>query len=280
MKKTLRSWLSKTITTTGLRKAPLSPSTWNNLKTMLVKPPLLRVEEMQGEFYVDPRSDTFLRLITNGFYEPDIVALIQEHTAAQMDAIDIGANVGFFTNLLSKCCYKGRVLACEPTCTALKLLKMNIEHNNLHNVILYEGAVSDRNGEIAFSFVDGKEEYSSIGRIDHRMVANRERNQVIVPTITLDSLVAAYQLHPKIIKIDVEGAEKLVLDGSMETLRKYRPVILSELSEDLLSGKGTCKQAVVGLLRSESYKVIVPNNSRADPSRSEFHEIIAIPLGL
>jgi hypothetical protein len=58
-----------------------------------------------------------------------------------------------------------------------------------------------------------------------------------------------------IMKIDVEGAELRLLRGAVETLRKYRPVLLFEVSEGSLKHQGGSREELLALLHSENYLI-------------------------
>ena len=261
----------------GLRHPVLSDEAWNNIKRMVVDPPLVRVEEFDGEFYIDPRSHLFSRLVTCGFYEPEIARLITRFTSGDRDAIDIGANIGFFTNLMSKLCKNGRVLACEPTVNAAKLLHRNVNHNKLSNTIIFQGAVSNENGHVELTYVEGNEEYSSLGRIEHRLARTWDKKQITVPARKLDDLVKELDLIPGLIKIDVEGAENLVFQGAIQTLKTHRPIIVSELDDSLLQLKGTSVRDVCDFFASLNYNVVDPYLNKWTHGMLRHTEILAIP---
>ncbi len=71
---------------------------------------------------------------------------------------------------------------------------------------------------------------------------------------TLDSIVKEHNLdRVDVIKIDVEGAEKQLLEGAMDTLGRMRPVVLLEVSEKALGLQGTRPQELIDLLQSLQY---------------------------
>ncbi len=204
------------------------------IESLFAEPPLLSVPEFEGNFHVDPRSHLFSRLLFNGNYEPLLAELARCLIDSNRDVVDIGANVGFYT-VLSARHTRGRVLAIEPTDNALRLLRRNIVHNELVNkVLVFEGVVSDVSGEVTLSFLNGKEEYSSIEVIRHPSVVGVIRSCKTVVSNTLDQLVKQFVLDPGFLKIDVEGAEHKVYAGASEVLSNARPIVLSEFSQRLL----------------------------------------------
>ncbi|MGE0404747.1 MAG: FkbM family methyltransferase, partial [Candidatus Korobacteraceae bacterium] len=63
---------------------------------------------------------------------------------------------------------------------------------------------------------------------DRSAVSGGSRSQLTVQATTLDSLLEKHPA-PNIIKIDVEGAEKMVLSGGMRLLQNIRPIIFCDL---------------------------------------------------
>jgi FkbM family methyltransferase len=170
-----------------------------------------------------------------------------------------------------------RLLAIEPNPQAFKRLKTNIQRNGVSNVLTFEGAVADAAGSLELNFVAGREEYSSLGKMLHPSVINAPKSRVSVRVMRLDDLVSENNLNPSLIKIDVEGAEHLVISGAMETLRKFRPTILSELSQPLLQGNGTSSQAVVEMIRRAGYVVKDALYPDIEPGQRDYCDIICTP---
>src|SRR3546814_14950690 len=113
------------------------------------------------------------------------------------------------------------------------------------------------------------EEYSSIGALHPAARAENGVQEHTVASDRLDDLVIRHDLKPGLIKVDVEGAEGLVFRGAMETLNKFRPVILSELSDPLLRELGTSALEVVRMLENAGYRVVDPMGRSSPGERSE-----------
>lgn len=231
---------------------------------------VVRIPDFSGSFEIDSRSDTLRRVLTHGDYEPELVNFIKNTLDIERDAIDVGANVGLFTVLLSGLVSSSsRVLAIEPTPGALKYLRRNLDRNDSNdNVIVFEGAASSSSGKLALKVISGKEEYSSISNIVHPSVRNESYQLIDVSTETVDSLVERWSLNPGLIKMDTEGAEYDVLLGSTRTISTYRPIVLCESWEDeLITRAGGSPDAVPKFFRERGYLI----------SRPFGEEILAVP---
>lgn len=131
--------------------------------------------------------------------------------------LDIGANAGLYTVLAAKRVgAQGRVIAFEPAQRNLELLKRNIELNALTNVTIVPRAVGNKMGPCQFG-VSRDGAMNSLARTGHP--GQQIENWQTVEMTTLDAAIRDLKL-PRIdfIKIDVEGAEKLVFEGARETL--------------------------------------------------------------
>jgi FkbM family methyltransferase len=251
---------------------------FENLCNLLVEDPVIRVDEFQGRFVVDCRSDLFSRLVSCKEYEPKLVQHCMNLVDKNRDVIDVGANVGFFTVMFAKNLSGRKVLSIEPTTNALSRLHRNIRLNDVDaNVIVFEGVASNRIGEIEIKTVEGKEEYSSIGEMTHPSISEARFTIQKAASSTIDDLVKRHALDPGFMKVDVEGAEHLVFEGSTQVLELKRPIILSELSNYLLRKNGSSSLDVIRFISQYSYDVFDPINPDVPPGTKDFGDILCVP---
>ena len=250
----------------------------DNLATSLAGDVCLQVPEFNAQFYLDSRSALFRRLARDGHYEPELTKLCAEYIKPELDVLDVGANVGFHTVYFSGLLSTGRVLAVEPTSGAQARLQKNIKLNKLRdNIILFEGAASDNPGSAEIKVITGREEFSTMGSMSHQAVSGEHYELEVVECQTLDSLVNLHSLTPGFIKLDVEGLEHLVLKGALDTLSRFRPVILAEVSDKLLSENGSSAAEVVNLLESSGYRVCDANAPQNAASLADYGEVLCLP---
>ena len=91
------------------------------------------------------------------------------------------------------------------------------------------------------------------------------------------SLVESFLLHPGFIKIDTEGAELLVLRGAAKTLREEHPVLLLELSDQLLASLDCSSQQVFALLRECGYRLMNADEVNGAISSPFEGSVLALP---
>lgn len=135
--------------------------------------------------------------------------------------IDVGANVGVYANA-ARC----RVYAFEPAQKPFRTLLASVEGNPRYSV--YNFALSDHEGRKTL-YIQPRSGTSSFTK---RPLAIDEED---VPCRTLDSFVSEYGVKPTFIKIDVEGHQMEVLRGGLETIKKWKPILLIEGEEAPLS---------------------------------------------
>lgn len=168
--------------------------------------------------------------------------------------IDVGANAGYFSLIAAKCVGdSGKVLAIEPNPSVAEQLRDNVERNNLSQVIIEQTACSDSPSTMTLYLPDK----SRLGQASLSKSNAGGVKSVLVKSVTLDQLIRDHALNRvTFVKIDVEGAELMVLRGMTETLRRLRPIIVLELVPNLLANLGTTKDEVIAFLSSFSYSIV------------------------
>lgn len=129
---------------------------------------------------------------------------------------DMGANYGLFSSLaLSKDC---NVFAFEPTKRVNDLYLKRLE-GIYPNLKVVSAAVSNKTGMA--NFYNFEVNSSSNGIIE-----TKSDSVILVPTISIDEFVSQNKIkNVDFIKADIEGAERLMLEGATETLREFAPAL-------------------------------------------------------
>ena len=183
---------------------------------------------------VRPASHVGWHLYCFGNYETSLRTLIQSHVKEGAVCLEIGANIGWHTLLLSKLVGDaGKVHAFEPNPSVLSDLREHLAMNAATNVTLWPMALSDHRGLARFNAPIA----GSSGAGDGHLITSANEvdtgKGVEVQMETIDHLFSGLE-RLDFIKIDVEGWEPAVWKGAMETLRRHRPVIcLEQLPEHL-----------------------------------------------
>ena len=240
--------------------------------------PVFNLDEFAGRFALGPQSDLFRRILVFGEYEPKLAKACVAHLSPDRDAIDIGANVGFYSVLMARQLRQRRVLSIEPTEAAAARLIGNIKLNGLQDrIIVFQGVASDKSGGAMLNVVPGKEEYSSLGTMAHPSIRGVAAHRIEVKARTVDELVLEHKLDPGFVKIDVEGMEFTVLRGMLKVLAEWQPIILAEASDPLLQANGTSVAEIIEFVKTFGYRVVDPLFQNVKPGTRKFGDILCIP---
>jgi FkbM family methyltransferase len=125
---------------------------------------------------------------------------------------------------------EGLVVSFEPSPANLSILEWHRKTNNFSQWEIVPKAVSDMDAkEEEFFLVDaGDSPMNSLttGLPGTPLMTGRNIRKISIETITLDLFCSESSLRPNLVKIDVEGAELLVLRGAAKLLREVYPIII------------------------------------------------------
>jgi FkbM family methyltransferase len=186
--------------------------------------------------FTGPVRDCITRHIYRlGSHEPAITRYLIDHVrlGAQDIALDVGANLGWYSVLLNRLSVHGaRILAFEPDPESYRLLSKNLHANDAARVTAFNIALGDSPGIATLN----RYRHSNNGR--HTLIAggNTSGGVVDVPVDTLESFWTANTLGDRpirFLKIDVEGFEYFVLRGAGKLLNRCACVLLEYTPEAL-----------------------------------------------
>lgn len=187
------------------------------------------------------------RSFVYGTWETEVVNAMQELVQPGTCVVDIGAHIGFYTLVLSKFVGpSGRVLAFEPLPGNFSVLSENIRLNHLHQAEAVPKAVLDRSCELSADMFDDGPLPGSVP-----FSTPRSSTQPHVSAVALDDFLENESAPPvKFMKVDVEGAESLVLKGASRTITTYHPALIIEIHH---FGSSADKSPVLDTLHDWGY---------------------------
>ena len=150
---------------------------------------------------------------------------------------DVGANIGLFTYLAAVSSASSTIYAYEPNAELAAIIRRNVSINGWQSrVHTFESAIGDRKGTVDFFVVENDTE-STLKM--HRLANRKVLRTLRIGIVPLDYICETNQIDSSLslFKIDVEGAEDLVLDGFEKTLMHgKKPDLIIEIL-----GKGICE---------------------------------------
>jgi len=203
----------KQVLARALWRAPLT--VWQNLDDWqfpMVQSDCTVTSRGVGLFKVRAGTDDLFHVLPG--QEPAVEQAIRQALRPGDTFVDAGSNIGFYTIMAAGIVGKtGAVIACEMMPETAKILRDHLTLNDVTNVAVFEGALSDTSGDTVYaSHPSGKCGQASIARSNHG-------SQIAVQTRTLQAvLTTTKRVH--VLKMDLEGAELQALRGLGDSLNK------------------------------------------------------------
>lgn len=236
-------------------------------------------------------TDSYSKTYDGGNTDSEMMASIQNDNPSGKTIFDIGAYIGASSLVFSRMVgEKGSVIAFEPNPYNLVRTKKNLLKNKGlgDRVQTFTYALSDNNGVVKMHLsknIDGG--HSSTSRINNAHSAIRNEYlpdgfvDIDVNVKKLDDFVKETGIVPDILKVDIEGAEHLLLAGALNTLGRYHPTFYIEIHSEYCAIR--CYEILkeygykFSILREEEdnrvmVRATVPSSKVAIGSTVEIHE--------
>lgn len=180
-----------------------------------------------GKFSVRKGTDDLYHILPSR--EPELLQQMKSRLGEGATFVDAGANIGVYSVLSSKLVGpSGRVKAVEMIPATAELLRRNLQFNGCANVEIVNKALSARSGQrLTARMPLGKAGMASIA-VDH---SGAEVTLFEVDTVTLDDALADVA-QIDLMKMDLEGAEPVALQGAEKTLEKTCAIIFEANSDN------------------------------------------------
>jgi FkbM family methyltransferase len=241
---------------------------WIPVKSVLVK--------RSGVMLSLPMILDYIILVKPDWEEKEREFMTQLNLNYNNNAIvmDIGANIGIYTILLSRIYPKAKIIAIEASPSIFEMLKSNCKLNNLlfpgSNVLLINKAISDKDDTTA-EFYE-KHSISTMFKeflinLSTTIITNQDQlNKRVVRTVTIDNLVETTDISEiSLLKMDVEGAEVLALKGAINTLtqKKIKNMVIEYHSLENYN-------YIIKVLEEELGYTIINSQERYNNKKTEF----------
>ena len=178
-------------------------------------------------------------------HEPYATTAYLKYLSPGDHVIDVGSNLGYYLLLAARRIgSSGRLLGFEPAPGVYEILERNVGRSGHKNIQVAPWAIGANSGTLQFY----ESEVPNWGSVfqDSRLQQTRTTT---VPVKTLDEVVRdTLGFHPKALRMDVEGAELMVLEGAREVLQRYKPCLFIEF-HNFAVGWDAVRAAIIDLRR-------------------------------
>lgn len=222
------------------------------------------VIEVQGSrMYIDVHDPnpalrkTFQAYGMARVHEEETTTLFESLVKPGAVVLDLGANIGYFTLLAARLTGpSGKVIAFEPEPRNFQYLTKNIELNGYQHVDAFEKAVSDRNGKTTLFICDydsGHHTINQYGGIEaYRRGRKSSAHAIEIEVVALDEFLRDRVPRVDVIKMDLEGAEALAVEGMHAVLTRNDDIkLVVEFFPLLMTCMGSSPKAYIDRLLHE-----------------------------
>ena len=157
----------------------------------------------------------------NQRYDRYTKRIILKHCKQHSNCIDVGCHKGEVLDIMLQAAPKGKHFGFEPIPDLFEALKKKDRNSNISPI-----ALSNTKGSTEFNYVISNPSYSGIKKRSYDR-KNELDTKIEVQTDLMDHVIPS-NIKIDLIKIDVEGAEMLVLEGAQKILKRDHPIIIFE----------------------------------------------------
>ena len=206
--------------------------------------------------FISPDAQLKYLKFGSGVFDQDLIDIAETYLIDDSNVWDVGANVGVFTFAASAVAQKGTVVSIEADIWLANILRktaMLKEYSN-NNVCVLPVAISNENSVASFMVAARGRASNALELAGEGSQMGGVREKQYVPTLTLDTLLDNFSA-PDFVKIDVEGAELMVVQGAPRLINEVRPQFYIEVGSDVSS-------QILNIFLSANYILFNPQGKR------------------
>jgi FkbM family methyltransferase len=203
-----------------------------------------------------------------GVFEADVVKALVRSARPNSVVFDIGANIGLMAIPVLSACASCRVVSFEPSPNSLPFLRRTVRESIYAErwTVVWK-ALSDQAGYVDFN-TSSPERALFDGFRSNDNAPGQQRVNVEVSTID-DEWRQLGSPYVSAMKIDVEGAEALVLEGGVKLISTHHPNLVLEWDASYLSNFGTAVGRLLEFSERFGYRIYtIPGGVPIDESRT------------
>jgi FkbM family methyltransferase len=201
---------------------------------------------------------------SSDFYEIDILQKWGQYLSDVKVIIDIGANIGNHSIYWSQSDNIEKIIAFEPLKESYEYLKNNTIDNNIRKIESFNLAVGEKEGLVNNRYNKSLLEPNAL-----------EEDISKIKVISIDSFLLDKDYNADFIRIDVEGAEPLVLNGMIQTLNKSKPKLWIKITlNSLCDVFKVLNQANYAIVDIDNFNILAIHETKMGDFKQFSHEKI------
>jgi FkbM family methyltransferase len=247
----------------------------NKVKQLLNRPKLIRCGDDRDlyktkedlYFWLSKNKDAYIDscMKNTGVFEFYSTEVVKKFIKEDSVVIDVGANIGYYSVIFSKLVGgNGKVLSFEPTAHFYKILSDNLKENKCDNVRTFSFGLSDKQQTLDIYIGDSS---ATI----HDPTPETAISKEAIKLFPLDEKIVEFNLSRlDFIKIDIDGHEPAFLKGAIKTIRKFKPLVLLEVSHTHYLEYGVTAWDFYSYLKDEGFFIYRETNLSEIRTKQEF----------
>lgn len=213
---------------------------------------IIQTEINDYKLFVLPKTSIGKQILINKLFEVNDTQYLKKIIKNNWNIIDIGANIGYYTMLFSKFSPNGKIFAVEPVDYHQNMIELSSWSNSFSNIKICKNIISDKDEMLDFCI-------SEDGAFSSMIDTNRVRTErkVKIQSLTLDTFLEFEKINEDIdfLKIDAEGAEKLILLGGENSFKtKKIKIIMIEMYDKNYTVYNTSCDEIDSIFKKYGYK--------------------------
>jgi FkbM family methyltransferase len=191
-----------------------------------------------------------LEILNFGQYEAEESKVLFQLIQDGMIILDIGAHIGWHSVSFAKKFPTSEIYSFEPIPNTFSFLEKNIQHNAVKNIHVFNYGLSNESKDVFFHYFKGGSALAS----QANLIEHDKTKKIQCRVERLDDVFSSLGAKKiDFIKCDIEGGELAAIQGSMEVIKKFLPIIFIELYEEWCRKFNYSANDVLSLLTGFGY---------------------------
>ncbi|MEO8515692.1 MAG: FkbM family methyltransferase [Flavobacterium sp.] len=222
-----------------------------------------KIQVKFNDFKIDAGINSAIEsnIIFNEYNEITVLKIIKNYCSKQYHFIDVGANIGLHSLTAASSNANIEIFSFEPEPDNYLSFIRNIGHNDFVNIRPFRMGVGNFNGNTILNINEGWNK----GKHSLKVSFNESTKKAVIPVIQLNNFKENLKFESLLIKIDVEGFEKEVIEGASQVFSNAENLVLIIELVTEINELETCKE-IIETLKNYGFEKIYKINSNNDCS--------------